>query len=322
MLLEGVATTANMIRKSNKTKWVLLALLAAFIGAPNATIIKFNLSETDPMFYNVLRYSIVVAACALLMLGKYNKMHRQGVRHALVSGMAMALAVTFYVLALDASQASYVAILTLITPVFFVIISSITLREKIKHTAIAGMTLAMLGAMLVVAGPIALLQGSDFTVYPLATFYMFINSITFSVALVWMRRANEAKLPIMGVVGIQSIVVLLVVFGLMLAFGDWDRTEVTPTLLASVLYSGIGLAIIVRSLNTLVYERLGSAIVGGMGYIETFLAILLPVFILGEQLSLTMVIGGILILYGVYIIERRKVTHKHHHHWLHMHRHH
>lgn len=308
--------------KIKNTHWIGIALIAALLGAPNAAIIKLNMAETDPMFFNVVRYLIVVLACALLMIGKYKKLQRgKGMQYAFVSGMGMAIAVTFYVLAIQASQASYVAILTLISPIIFVLVSSFTFREKIKHAAIAGMTLAMLGSLFVVAGPIALAQGSTLTVYPLATFYILINAISFAVSVVWMRRANEAKVPMIGIVGIQGVMVFIVALGLMFAFGDWSRTELTPTLLGSAFYSAIVLAIIVRSINTFAYEKLGAAAISGMSYIETFLAILIPVVLLHETLSIITVIGGVLILCGVYIIERRKVSHKHRH-WLHLHRHH
>ncbi|MCA9341445.1 EamA family transporter [Candidatus Saccharibacteria bacterium] len=306
--------------KNKKTFWIFLALLAALIAAPHATIIKLNLANTDPMFYNIVRYSMVTLICGVLLLGKFKKLSSEGLRLAVISGIAFSLAVTFYVLAIEASQASYVATLALINPIVFIAVSSATLRERIKHKVVAGMTLAMIGALVIVAGPIIFSQGTSVGFYPEATFYMLIQSISFAVALVWMRRANEAKLPIIAVVGVQGIVVLVVSFGLFLAFGDWDKAEFTPTLIGSAAYSAIGIALIVRSLNTLVYEKLGSAIVGSMTYLEVFLAILIPILILGEKLSLIMIFGGVLILSGIYIIEYRK-SHRRHS-LFHYHRHH
>ena len=93
--------------------------------------------------------------------------------------------------------------------------------------------------------------------------------------------------------------------------GDMQLSAVA---IATAVYSGVAVLLIARSLNVVTYEHIGSAVVGALDYLEKLLAILIPVVILHETLSVEMVLGGALILCGVYMAEHHKVnTHKQHH---------
>ena len=71
-------------------------------------------------------------------------------------------------------------------------------------------------------------------------------------------------------------------------------------------YSGVGVMLLIRWASTAAYSHIGGVMMGAFNYVEVFLAILLPVFILGEKLSLSMVIGGVLIVAGVYLLGNHK----------------
>jgi drug/metabolite transporter (DMT)-like permease len=81
----------------------------------------------------------------------------------------------------------------------------------------------------------------------------------------------------------------------------------------AVVYSAICVALIARLLNVMSYERLGSVVTAGLSYIENLLAILLPLLILGEIITLELIAGGLLILVGVYIAETQHHSKKHRH---------
>ncbi len=235
----------------------------------------------------------------------------------MISGIFMGIALTFFTMALEQSQANYVVILMLITPIVFIALSSRIIHERISHRAMAGITIAMLGAFTVVAAPIAIAQDSNVQFYPLATAYMLVQSVGFASAMIWMRKANEAGTPMTSVIGLQALVAVALISVFFVLFGDTSRTAINDGLLLSLLYSGVVVALIARSMNVLSYERIGSVMVSGMTYIDTLIAFIIPIIILGESLSPTTLFGGVLILIGVYVIERRKLhVHKGAHHAL------
>ena len=97
-------------------------------------------------------------------------------------------------------------------------------------------------------------------------------------------------------------------------FSEHKTTVFNPSVILAILYSGIVVALISRVLNIASYERIGSAVSSSLMYLETVIAILIPIIILKETISLAMIIGVALILTGVAITEHHKSTHHKHLH--------
>ena len=73
-----------------------------------------------------------------------------------------------------------------------------------------------------------------------------------------------------------------------------------PMFVMGVLYMALGVSLVARMLTVVTYRRLGSAVTGGMQYVENFLAITLPILLLNERMTIEMLLGGVLILLGGY----------------------
>jgi drug/metabolite transporter (DMT)-like permease len=228
--------------------------------------------------------------------------------------MYIAMSVTASIIAIKLSAASYVSIISLLAPILMLILSARMVGDKITPRALAGISLAGIGAIVTILLPIAVHQGSHFVFYPLATLFALINTITFPLSTIYFKKANEKGMPFMPLMGIAAIIVVvtnLAIAGvadgaltLNLAHQNWW----------AVLYSGVAVAFVARTLNNLCYEHIGAAAVGALNYVGTFFAILIPVFVLGETLSMTMIIGGILMFLGVYVIQHHKSKHHRHYH--------
>ncbi|PID31514.1 hypothetical protein CR983_00635 [Candidatus Saccharibacteria bacterium] len=298
----------------NTRLWILLALVMALITAPHPTVTRMVVLDSDPFYWLFVRSLILVLATAPFVLRARRQLReKMTARYVLESAVWMSIAVVCYVLAINYSQASYVAIISLIIPIVMVGLSIVLLGERMTRRATAGIILAALGAMVLVVLPIALAQG-ELSFYPLATGLALVNAFGFSMSIIRMRQANEhSHMPLTAIVGVYSLMVMTVSGGLFWWMGDPVRVSVSFEFWLAAIYSALWVALLARILMVKVFERLGAAFCSAMIYFETFLAVLLPVFILGEQLSLTMVVGGTLILAGLYVIEHHKRRHARHH---------
>ncbi len=312
MLFGHNCYTIVMVKKLKLNKWFLLGLLAVLIAAPNATATKYITNSLDPFVYSTLRFGLIAIVTAPYILLSYKKFNSKNLRYALTVGVLMSIAVLVYVWAIKLSQASYVSIITLLTPIIFVILSAKLTGEKIKMRGVAGITLAALGAFIIVALPIALRQNSSLQFYPLASALALLNTITFPLAIIYSKKANENGLPLMSIFSVSAWVVLLVSVLCTLIFASNINVELNPGLIAATCYSGIIVALVARMLNVASYEHIGSAVSSALAYTETLLAIVIPVILLGEKLSIEMVLGGVCILLGVYLAEHHQSKHKKH----------
>ncbi|CAN5400417.1 DMT family transporter [soil metagenome] len=294
--------------------WFVLGLVGTLLAAPNATAVRYGIEHTDPFLFNTLRFSLIGAITLPLLLIKIGKISKRSYRPALAAGFWMAVAVVAYVLAIKYSQASYVATITLLTPIVFILYSARMNKESITNRAVAGITLAAVGAMIIVALPLAIHQQGEFIFYPVATGWALLNCLSFPLALIYMRRANEAGMSMVPMMCISSWVVVAVNALCFMAIGTGTIATISNQALLGILYSGIVVALVARIISVVTYEHIGSVVTSALAYLETFLAILIPVLVLNEQLSIEMVIGGILILCGVYVVEHHKSKlHKHYH---------
>lgn len=304
-------------KQTNKRLWLIVGLVAALLAAPNAMVIRQAVNEVNPLVFNALRFGLIAVVLTPYVWLKRETLNRQSIKYALLFGLTMAIAVMAYVSAVKASQASYVSIITLITPVFFIAYGVKLNNEKIDRRSFAGITLAAAGAFTIVALPILLHQGSSFVFYPLATALGLGNAIFFPLAIIFSMRSHKAGAPMIVTLGISAWAIFLPL-SVALLIQRPSIPEMNTNTIISVLYSAFVVALLARTLNVVSYERLGSIMNSALSYIETLVAILLPVFILHEKLSIEMVVGGVLILLGVYVVEHHKSPHhKHAHIWRH-----
>ena len=293
--------------------WFWLAVVAALLATPNATIIRVAVNDADPLYWTISRFALIALVCLPFVLRAGKVLRKPAARRELAkASAALTVAMLSYVFAIYYSQASYVSIITLLTPILFVIFSTKLVGEKINSRAVAGITLAAFGAMVLVILPIAL-QHDGTAFYPVATMLALINCVSYALTTVYLRKADEAGVTTPVAIGVSSGLIALIAMILFVPFGDWTRTPMDGNYLAAVAYSALVVALLVRAFNVLAYERLGSAVLSALTYLQIFVAVLIPVFVLHEQLSPAMVIGGALILLGVYVVEARKHPHIKHH---------
>lgn len=297
--------------------WTWVALISLALASPNVMIIRMFVSESvDPFFWVLLRSFTVAIVCLPLLIIWRNKLANPKIlRGVLLSGIMMTVAIIAHTKAIELSSASYVAVITLAYPIFLVTISAWMFKERITRRALAGIGLGALGGVALVLLPLAASAGSIEFNLP-ATILGIVNLLGFTLATANMRRLSEQKVPLVLQIGVSSVIMMLVAGFLVVIFGIQPPKEVGLDFWLAAIYSGIGVMLLIRWASTAAYSHVGGVVMGAFNYVEVFLAILLPVFILGEKLSISMVIGGTLIVAGVYLLEHHKnlahLNHRHH----------
>lgn len=297
--------------------WTWVALISLALASPNVMIIRMFVSESvDPFFWVLVRSFTVAIVCLPLLIIWRNKLANPKIlRAVLLSGLMMTVAIIAHTKAIELSSASYVAVIALAYPIFLVTISAWMFKERITRRALAGIGLGALGGVALVLLPLAASAGSIEFNLP-ATILGIVNLLGFTLATANMRRLSEQKVPLVLQIGVSSVIMMLVAGFLVVTYGVQPPEEVGLDFWMAAIYSGIGVMLLIRWASTAAYSHVGGVVMGAFNYVEVFLAILLPVFILGEKLSISMVIGGTLIVAGVYLLEHHKnpahLNHRHH----------
>ena len=302
-------------QKKSKRLWFLIALIALVASAPNAMITRIFVSgPIDSFLWVVVRALLVAVILLPLVVARWSKFikTRARLRAVLFNGVLMAAALISHAQAIALSSASYVSTIVLLYPIILVVISSFMFKERITRRIMAGVGIAACGGSVLVLLPFAF-SGGDYEVNTPATLLSVTNLFTFAFAIAGTRKLNNQGVSIPFQIGVNSIIMAIIACVLFWLFGDPSHVQIDMWFIMAAIYSSVGIMLLARWLSTLAFGHVGAALFGALTYVESFLAILLPVFILGETLSITMVIGGILIMAGIYILEYYKhPTSKHH----------
>ncbi len=284
------------------------------LAAPNATVIRHTVGSIDPTFFNVIKYGLLAAGLLPYVLIRRKTFTKLSLKYAVIAGASMAAAITSFVWAVYHSQASHVVIITLLTPIILILYSIRLNKERVTKRSIAGISLAAAGAFMIVALPIALQNRADFQFYGLATALALVNCLTFPLATIYAKKANDAGISLLSVSGITTFIAFAVSLVVLLVRGGTVEVPTTLSLevIAGIAYSALGVALSARILGVASYEHIGATAIGALFYLEMLIAIIIPVLFLHEKISVELIVGGVLILLGIYVVEHRSALHHRH----------
>ena len=216
-------------------------------------------------------------------------------------------------------QASYTSVVALGIPIALMTYSVYLTREKVSRRAMLGVSMAALGAFIVVGVPLFVGQGFASEIHPAATILAFVNVLASPLAVICSRKANDAGLPMSATFGVALMTAFVLTTGVaIVTTGELMPIKAIvqqPMFVMGVLYMALGVSLVARMLTVVTYRRLGSAVTGGMQYVENFLAITLPILLLNERMTIEMLLGGVLILLGVILTELHHPSQHKDHHW-------
>ena len=205
--------------------------------------------------------------------------------------------------ALKTSEAGTTAWIVATTPVFMALLGWLILRERLNGIKILGIVLAFIGVLLVVSdGNLASISIGKFGAP--GDKYVLVSAVNWAVFSALSRRGLKEY-------SASLIIFYVMVFGwiftsaLFVSGGNFtELTALSRDGWMGILFLGIfcsGLAYIAW------YDALQVLSTAGTGvflYIEPLIAMIVAFIILGEAITLASLIGGGIILFGVWIVNK------------------
>jgi drug/metabolite transporter (DMT)-like permease len=305
-------------KKTNSGIWVVLSVLVGLAMVPNGTAVKVLSDTIDPATLSLVRYgsvAIILMTIFFIMLPKHKKAIKRHWWKILLSALPFSLGGLLYATAIAESSASFVSVLLLLTPIIFGIFSTMFTRDKVTRSSVAGMLLAILGGVMVILVPV--LMGSQVGFYGIVPLILVGVYILLHAAYpVVVRRENESGVPLVMVLALQYTVgaiatstVAIVKLGGGVLDGV-DQMSLVDWLLMAYLV--VGFCVLLRPLSVKAYEKTGTSTSVAMNYLGQVLAVIFPVLVIGEQLTVEMAVGGALIIIGIILTRRHHVKHNPH----------
>jgi drug/metabolite transporter (DMT)-like permease len=201
------------------------------------------------------------------------------------------------------AKASTTAWIVATTPLFIAILSWLFLREKLIWAQIAGIGLATIGVFLVISeGDISSLAIGEFGNY--GDFLILISAMNWAVFSVISRRGLEKHPAALMMFYAMVAGWLMISIPFITRTGVNDLQSISFGSLLGVLFlgifcSGIGYIFWYDALKAIPAPQVGVFL-----YLEPLVAVILAAILLGENIFLASLVGGILILIGVWMVNQ------------------
>ena len=179
-----------------------------------------------------------------------------------------------------------------------------------------GVGIAIIGAFVLFTSNLGAANAISFHLIPVLL--GLASCMTYPLSTIYYKKANDQKVHLVALVSL-GVVLSAGLNGVMwLLNGAKTEHSLSAPAIAGMVYIILVVALYGKFLNIRSYEHVGSGVMGSLYYLQSVLAILLPLFILHEGIRLLTLIGGSIILLGVWITEYHHSVHAKHHRIFHI----
>lgn len=285
---------------------ILEALFAVIVWGASFIATKVALRDVSPITVVWLRFAMGVAILGIAVTARRQfawPKRDEWLYFALLGFLGISFHQWLQSTALTTSRASTTAWIVATTPVFMALLGWLALKEKLSWLQTGGIALAAAGVLLVVSD-------GDFSSISIAQFgqpgdaLVLISSLNWAVFSALSRRGLKEHPA-------TSMMFYVMTFGWLFSSlpffsgsGLLEISVLTPNGWLGVLFLGIfcsGLAYIAwyDALQVLPTGQLGAFL-----YLEPPVAVLVAALILAEPITWAAMLGGAIILFGVWLVNR------------------
>lgn len=284
----------------------LEALFAVIVWGASFIATKIALQDISPVSVVWLRFSmgLLILGAAVAMRRQFALPKRDEWAYFALLGF---LGITFHQWlqsnGLKTSEAGTTAWIVATTPVFMALLGRVVLKERLGWLKITGIFLAFAGVLLVVSkGDLSSVSVGRFGAP--GDKLILVSAVNWAVFSVLSRRGLKSYPA-----GLMMFYVMLLgwLFISMLFFAGGNTAEI-----ANLTFNGwLGIAFLGIFCSGLAYiawydalQALSAAKTGVFLYIEPLVAMVAAFFVLGEPVTVVSLIGGAVILLGVWLVNR------------------
>lgn len=287
---------------------ILEALFAVTVWGASFIATKVSLRDVSPVTVVWLRFGMGVIILGVVVTVRKQFALPKGnewLYFALLGFLGIAFHQWLQSTALMTSRASTTAWIVATTPVFMALLGWLALREKLSWLQTGGIALATIGVLLVISdGNPSAISFKQFGAP--GDILVLISSVNWAVFSALSRRGLAVHPATRMMFYVMTIGWIFTCILFLSGPGPRELSQLTFSGWMGVTFLGVfcsGLAYIAwyDALQVLPTAQLGAFL-----YLEPPVAVVVAAFILNESLTWAALMGGAIILFGVWLVNRRQ----------------
>ncbi len=283
--------------------YALMMLLTSLLWAGNFVISKSLIDHGSTITLSALRWLIAVIVLIPMVWKKEKKLTPPKKAIKPLFFMALTGVVLFNVFqfqALNYTSSTNVGLISTLNTVFIAIFSVIFLKEKINLLQVGAIGLSFIGVLVVLTnGNVAELTSLNLNIGDL---WMLMASLIWGMYAVFSKHAMNYVSPLMatlyaGVFGVLILTPFAIIEGSFI-------TNIDTAFILSLLYTGVVSTVVCMVLWNLGVQKLGATNAGLFLNFNPIFTAILAMLILGEEITLFQVVGGLIVIIGCFLFTR------------------
>ncbi|MXV61051.1 EamA family transporter [Natronorubrum sp. JWXQ-INN-674] len=292
--------------------FALAPLAAAALWGGLYVVSKWGFDAVPPLTLAFMR--VVVGAVALLAVVRVTYPRRQFSRRDLLGfaalGTAVAASLATQFLGTALTTASQGSLITVLTPIFTILLGVTLLGERLSARLVIGMAIATAGTVVVLTGQYRLSELAGAATAGIGM--LLVASATWALYTVWGKPLIDrySALETATYSCVVAVPILAVFVALEIATTDASlrAIEPTPGLVVAVLYLGLLGTAAAWYLWYKGMEYVDASVISAFFFVQPVVGALFGAMVLGESLGSRFVLGGIVMAVGVYLVSTTRAA--------------
>ena len=283
-------------------KHILLGVGFALIWASAFPSAKLAVQFCPPFFFLFLRFSL--AGLFSILLGKYLGQnfrfdYKDLLWIAIFGLIQNGLYLGFIFLALTKIDSNISVIIASILPLNVAFFSWLLFKSKMSLLGLSGLLVGLFGVLLIMLQRVE----KEYEILGITLCLLGLLATTFSTLII--TKININKNNILIIIGLQMLAGSIFLLPLSYFFEVWD-VSFSITFLFTFLYIAAFPGIIGPVIWFYLQKEIGAVKYASFHFLVPFFGITISYFLLGETLTFNDVIGVVVIILGLYLVNRDK----------------
>lgn len=283
---------------------MLSIILYAFLSGAMAAVTKVGLFQIPPLSFAFIRFLLASLIVAPFVWKKRRFLINDLKTLGPLSFFAT-LNIIFFVVGIKLTTANISQILYAAVPIVVGLIGYFVIGDKLSSKKVMGIIVGFIGTFLVLFLPI--LERGKFSGNLFGNLLLVAAVFSWSLYMIFSKKAQKTHSPF-HIVSMFIIITTVALFPLFLIestfqYGWWNNINI-PAIL-SILYVVFAGTICTYLLNQYSIKHGGITFASMVFYLSPLFGFLVAFFLLGEQLTMGLIVGGVLALLGVYITTKK-----------------
>ena len=263
--------------------------------------IKLAAADVAPVLQATLRSGIAAFLVALLMLwrGGWSAMGRDNLCAGLLAGVLFALEFLFIALGLRYTSASHMAVFLYTAPIFSALALHLLLpSERLQRLQWLGIGVCFMGICIAFGGSF---DGLNRDIL-LGDGLGLLAGLSWGLTTVVVRGSRLSEAPPALTLFYQLAVAAVLLAGIAIVLGEITPARITPVAVASVLFQGVVVSFFSYFAWFWLMRRYLASNLAVFSFMTPLFGVGFGVLVLDEPLSLSFLVGAVLVLLGISLV--------------------